>query len=57
MSWDCPYWVDEICKLNDLTCKPGKGKCILKGRFQIQSGEKKKEQEKLKREVRKRDHI
>jgi len=46
MSWDCPYWNNEICELNGISCVPGKGQCILKGRYEIKSGtpEKKKDQ-------------
>ena len=44
MSWDCPYWTDEICQLNGITCKPGKGQCVLKGRYLIKSGETDKEE-------------
>lgn len=40
MSWDCPYWNNNICKLNGITCKPGKGQCVLKGRFEIKTGKK-----------------
>ena len=49
MSWDCPYWNNEICKLNGISCVPGKGRCVLKGRFEIKSGnpEKKTENKKL----------
>ena len=46
MSWDCPYWVDDICRLNGIACKPGKGQCVLKGRYQIKSGKKDNEEEK-----------
>ena len=42
MSWDCPHWNNDICQLNGITCKPGKGQCVLKGRFEIKSGETKK---------------
>jgi hypothetical protein len=37
MSWECPYYNDKICQLNGLKCKPGKGKCVLKGRFEVTS--------------------
>ncbi|MBN1408841.1 MAG: hypothetical protein JW956_13675 [Calditrichaceae bacterium] len=45
MSWDCPYWNNEICELNGMACTPGKGRCVLRDRFQIISwdGEKKKD--------------
>jgi hypothetical protein len=42
MSWDCPHWNNDICELNGITCKPGKGQCVLKGRFEIKSGTSKK---------------
>ena len=45
MSWDCPYWNNEICMLNGMTCTPGKGHCVLKNRFQIISGNKHKNKE------------
>jgi hypothetical protein len=35
MSWDCPYWNHDICDLNGITCKPGKGQCVLKNRYEI----------------------
>ena len=40
MSWDCPNKVNETCTLNDTNCKPGTGKCVLKGKYEIagQSG-------------------
>ena len=46
MSWDCPHWNNEICELNGITCVPGKGRCVLKGRYEIKSGisDKKKTQ-------------
>ncbi len=50
MSWDCPHWNNDICELNGITCKPGKGQCVLKGRFEIKSGEKKKEEGEEKRD-------
>jgi len=56
MSWDCPYWIDDICQLNEMACKPGKGHCVLKGRFQIQSGKKEKEEKKEKKEDRGEAH-
>jgi hypothetical protein len=40
MSWDCPHYTDKLCQLNGLDCKPGKGKCVLKGRFEITSSKK-----------------
>lgn len=42
MSWDCPYWNNEICELNGMTCTPGKGHCVLRDRFQIISGNNEK---------------
>ena len=33
MSWDCPHLIDDKCNLNNTTCVPTKGKCVLKGRF------------------------
>ena len=40
MSWDCPHWLNEICQLNGVTCKPGKGKCVLKDKYVVISGKK-----------------
>ncbi|NOX89178.1 MAG: hypothetical protein GXO77_09130 [Calditrichaeota bacterium] len=48
MSWDCPhlYWYQKgfekrnLCRLNGRDCSPGKGKCVLKGRFEISSADK-----------------
>jgi hypothetical protein len=37
MSWSCPYLKDEICELHGKTCRPGKGKCILKDKYKISS--------------------
>jgi hypothetical protein len=45
MSWDCPHWNNEICQLNGITCVPGKGQCVLKGRFEIKSGRTTKKNE------------
>lgn len=42
MSWDCPYWNNNICDLNGIECKPGKGQCILRHRFEIKSSKKPK---------------
>ncbi len=42
MSWDCPHWLNETCQLNGTTCKPGKGNCVLKDRFEFKT-EKNKE--------------
>ena len=50
MSWDCPHWNNDICQLNSITCKPGKGQCVLKGRFEIKSGNDGKEERKKKKE-------
>lgn len=50
MSWDCPHWNKDICELNGITCVPGKGQCVLKGRFEIKSGYGKKEEGEEKRE-------
>jgi hypothetical protein len=38
MSWDCPYWNNDLCQLNGIACVPGKGQCVLKGRYEIKSG-------------------
>jgi len=40
MSWDCPYWNSEICELNGMACKPGKGQCVLRKRYEIISPKK-----------------
>lgn len=37
MSWSCPYLRDDICELHGNKCKPGKGQCILKGKYKISS--------------------
>ena len=50
MSWDCPHWNNDICQLNGITCKPGKGQCVPKGRFEIKSGNVGKEERKEKKE-------
>ena len=42
MSWDCPHWNNDICQLNGITCVPGKGQCVLKGRYEIKSIKSKK---------------
>jgi hypothetical protein len=42
MSWDCPYWNNDICELNGMLCTPGKGHCVLRNRFEIISGDKNK---------------
>jgi len=56
MSWDCPHWNNEICLLNGITCVPGKGQCVLKGRYEIKSGKpEKKENQKDKRNKMKND--
>jgi len=39
MSWDCPYYNNDICQLNGISCIPGKGECVLKGKYRIQSGD------------------
>ncbi len=46
MSWDCPHWNNEICQLNGITCVPGKGQCVLKGRYEIKSGKSQKNEKK-----------
>ncbi|MEN8191320.1 MAG: hypothetical protein ABFS12_00805 [Bacteroidota bacterium] len=40
MSWDCPHLSKDICKLNGITCKPAKGNCVLRGKFEIMSSPK-----------------
>jgi len=47
MSWDCPHWNNEICQLNGITCVPGKGQCVLKGRYEIKSGNNPKNKKEL----------
>lgn len=37
MSWDCPYLVKDICKLNGISCTPAKGNCVLRGKFEVAS--------------------
>ncbi len=32
MSFECPYYLDHYCKLQQGKCNPGIGKCILKGK-------------------------
>ena len=46
MSWDCPYWNNDICDLNGMECKPGKGNCVLRNRFEIISDKKPKKEQK-----------
>lgn len=43
MSWECPYWNDNICELNGIECKPGKGHCVLRERFEFASSKIPKE--------------
>lgn len=35
MSWDCPHYANDICKLNGIRCTPAKGNCVLRGKFEI----------------------
>lgn len=37
MSWSCPYLREDICELHGNKCRPGKGQCILKGKYKISS--------------------
>jgi hypothetical protein len=37
MSWSCPHLRDDICELHGNKCRPGKGQCILKGKYKISS--------------------
>ena len=51
MSWDCPHYANDICKLNGIRCTPAKGNCVLRGKFETMPSpkppwEKKKEKEK-----------
>lgn len=32
MSFDCPYFQDSKCVLQNGLCKPAIGKCVLKGK-------------------------
>lgn len=41
MSFECPHLQNGICDLNELDCEPGKGKCVLKGRFEFPAAKKK----------------
>jgi hypothetical protein len=50
VSWDCPYWNNDICELNGITCVPGKGQCVLKGRYEIKTSEKKIEKSDVRKE-------
>jgi len=44
MSWDCPHYDKNICKLNGIECKPGKGNCVLRDKYEIISPKKIKEE-------------
>jgi len=35
VSWDCPHFAKDICKLNGIRCLPTKGNCVLRGKFEI----------------------
>jgi hypothetical protein len=52
MSWDCPHWNNDICQLNGIGCVPGKGQCVLKSRYVINS-DKKTEKKPEKKKIRK----
>lgn len=43
MSFECPHWNDEICQLNGMDCRPGKGHCVLRNRFEVGVPEKDKD--------------
>ncbi|HEY9125242.1 MAG TPA: hypothetical protein PK252_14100 [Bacteroidales bacterium] len=32
MSFECPYYNDNYCRLQQGKCQPAIGKCILKGK-------------------------
>jgi hypothetical protein len=32
MSFECPYFLEDYCKLQKGNCQPAIGKCILKGK-------------------------
>ncbi|GEM_PF-3262303 len=32
MSFECPYYLDHYCRLQQGACNPAVGKCILKGK-------------------------
>lgn len=44
MSWDCPYLIKDVCKLNGISCTPAKGNCVLRGKFEVMSSTKSKPQ-------------
>jgi hypothetical protein len=33
LSFECPYFLEDHCKLQNGKCKPAIGKCILKGKL------------------------
>lgn len=33
MSFSCPHLVDNQCNIKKTDCKPGVGKCVLKGKI------------------------
>ncbi len=33
MSFECPYYLEDRCKLQQGKCVPAVGKCILKGKM------------------------
>jgi hypothetical protein len=37
MSFECPYFLEDKCKLQNGLCHPAKGKCILKGKVHLAS--------------------
>ena len=46
MSFECPYFLEDKCKLQKGPCHPAKGKCILKGKVHLASDIEKEEETK-----------
>jgi hypothetical protein len=41
MSFECPYFLENTCKLQNGPCQPAKGKCILRGKAKLANKEPK----------------
>ncbi|MBN2012959.1 hypothetical protein JW960_26750 [candidate division KSB1 bacterium] len=35
MSFECPHLLNGICQLNHMSCTPGKGQCVLRGKVKM----------------------
>jgi len=45
MGFECPYFLENKCRLQNTHCIPAKGKCILKGKVKLASDYIKKTEE------------